>query len=106
MTKGDIVLVPFPFTNLEGSKKRPAVILFSDEIDIIAVFITTKLKWMNEKDVLLEPNESNRLKKSSLIRISKIATLDKSIVIGKIGVLKSKTIKSIDAKLKLLFEIA
>ena len=106
MNKGDIVLVPFPFTNLESSKKRPAVVLYADDIDIIAVFITTKLKWKDERDVLLEPNESNRLKKPSLIRISKIATLDKSIVIGKIGVLDQKTIESVDAKLKLFFEIS
>jgi mRNA interferase MazF len=106
MNKGDIVLVPFPFTNLEGAKKRSAVVLYGNEIDIIAVFVTTNLKWVDEKDVLIEPNESNRLKKSSLIRISKIATLDKSIVIGKIGVLDKETINSLDVKLKLLFEIS
>jgi len=44
MKKGDIVLIPFPFTNLKGFKKRPAVILYKDNFDIVVTFITTKLK--------------------------------------------------------------
>ncbi len=34
MAKGDIVLVTFPFTDLSGSKLRPAVIIFCDDMDI------------------------------------------------------------------------
>jgi len=106
MNKGDIVLVPFPFTNLEGSKNRPAIVLYSDEFDIVAVFITTKLKWKNSNDILLEPSESNRLKTPSLIRISKIATLDKSIIIGRIGNLDKQSLQLIDDKLKQIFNIS
>jgi mRNA interferase MazF len=34
MTKGDIVLITFPFTDLSGTKLRPAVILIDTAIDI------------------------------------------------------------------------
>ena len=40
MKKGDLVLIPFPFTNLVGFKKRPAVILYNDGVDIIVVFMS------------------------------------------------------------------
>ena len=34
MTKGDIVLISFPFTNLKNSKLRPALIIASTKIDL------------------------------------------------------------------------
>jgi hypothetical protein len=35
--------------------------------------------------LLLKPNKTNGLKKASLVRIGKIATIDKALVIGRIG---------------------
>ncbi|MGM0934346.1 MAG: type II toxin-antitoxin system PemK/MazF family toxin [Bacteroidota bacterium] len=64
--KGDIVLVSF--TNLKGSKRRPAVILFVDDLDVIAVFITSKINNPNSNEQLLRPSAKNRLKVTSLIK--------------------------------------
>lgn len=44
MIKGDVILIPFPFTNLAGSKLRPAIILISTPDDLTLSFITTQLK--------------------------------------------------------------
>ncbi|MES1217934.1 MAG: type II toxin-antitoxin system PemK/MazF family toxin, partial [Bacteroidota bacterium] len=85
MPKGDIVLIIFPFTDLSGTKLRPAVILAEANLDLTVCFITTQIQWQEHTDVTLLPNLTNGLKKQSLIRTSKMATLDKNLVKGLLG---------------------
>ncbi|MGM0635456.1 MAG: type II toxin-antitoxin system PemK/MazF family toxin [Bacteroidota bacterium] len=85
MRKGDIVLIPFPFSDLTGTKKRPAVILLNAADDVVLCFITSQLKWKSEYDLTLMPSEKNGIKKESIIRITKLVTLSKDLVIGKLG---------------------
>ena len=85
MKKDDIVLIPFPFTDLSGNKNRPAVIFISSEDDVTVSFITSQMSWQAEFDILLQPSYLNGLKKASLIRLNKFATIDKELVLGRIG---------------------
>ncbi|MGK7390689.1 MAG: type II toxin-antitoxin system PemK/MazF family toxin [Candidatus Cyclobacteriaceae bacterium M2_1C_046] len=85
MKQGDIILIPFPFTDLAGNKLRPALTLIVTEFDITVNFLTTQVKWKSKSDVLLIPDKYNGLKKPSLVRTSKLATIDRSLAIGKIG---------------------
>jgi len=80
MRKGDIVLIPFPFTDLSGSKTRPAVVFASNLEDVTVNFITSKTRWKDEFDVELLPTKKNGLKQLSIIRVNKIATLESSLV--------------------------
>ncbi|RUA27883.1 MAG: type II toxin-antitoxin system PemK/MazF family toxin [Bacteroidetes bacterium] len=105
MKKGKIVLVPFPFTDLKGSKVRPAIILVNKESDIILAFISTQLDWTEKSDLLIEPSSINGLKKTSLLRLSKIVTLHKNLVLGEIGELDSKFHKTLNNNLKYLFKL-
>jgi mRNA interferase MazF len=89
MQKGDIVLIPFPFTDLTGNKLRPAVVLIESKLDITVCFITSQLQLQEATDILIQPNNANGIKKVSLIKTSKIATLDKLLALGKIGSLNS-----------------
>jgi len=105
MDKGDKVLIPFPFTDLKGQKKRPAIVLSINDSDVTVAFITTRFKWYAEFDIKLEPSKKNGLKKTSLIRLNKIATIDKELVDGLIGNLNNQKIEELNYNLKKLFKL-
>jgi mRNA interferase MazF len=99
MEKGDLLLIPFPFTDLSGSKNRPALVLVNGEIDVTLAFISTQLKWKEDTDVILKPTKENGLKTESIIRLSKLATIDKELAIGKLGEIDTKTRKQVNKNL-------
>lgn len=105
MTKGDIVLVPFPFTDLSSKKRRPALVLLSGDSDVVLAFITTKLFYEEDSSILVESSDLTGLKKQSLIRLDKLVTLDKDLVIGKLGKVSSPTLSEVNQKMAKLFRL-
>ena len=106
--KGAIVLIPFPFTDLSGQKLRPALVLadLPRNNDVIVVFISSlKIKNNNLLDILVKADKINGLKKDSLIKCSKIATLDKKILIGELGQLSFSIMKKVDIHLKKILNL-
>src|SRR4051812_12120626 len=101
MNTGDIVLVKFPFTNLKSEKKRPALVLnvihFSKSLDLIVIsMVTSKTDGISLKgDVILSDWQKSNLLHLSLVRLSKIATLESELIEKKLGQLSSKDQKSI-----------
>jgi mRNA interferase MazF len=105
MNKGDIVLVPFPFTDLSGNKNRPALILVVSKLDITVAFISTQLGWKEDTDILLLPDDVNGLKKESLIRLSKLATIDSDLILGKLGNVDEAELESVNINLRRIFKL-
>jgi mRNA interferase MazF len=105
MKKGDLVLIPFPFTDLTGAKKRPELVLVSTDFDVTVSFITSQIKWSEEHDIIINPSLNNGLKIISLIRLSKVATIKKELVIGKLGELSQRELTKINRGLIALFEL-
>lgn len=99
--KGDIVVMPFPFSDLKATKKRPALIiatLLGD--DLIVCQITGQIK---EDDYVVDILDSNisggKLDGGSFVRTNKLFTADKSIIEYKIGSLKKEKLKEVEDKL-------
>jgi len=100
--KGAIVLVPFPFTDLSGNKVRPALIISTNLKggDVVVVFITSQTKSKEKHLVPITPDAQNCLKAKSQIVCGKIATLDKKIILGEIGVISNTIEAAVNTELK------
>jgi mRNA interferase MazF len=85
--KGDIVVIPFPFSDLSGSKRRPALVLADlPGDDIILCQITSQQNADNFAIPLTSSDFiSGNLPVTSYIRPSRIFTADKNIIIRKTG---------------------
>lgn len=106
MSKGDIVLIPFPFTDLSGQKIRPALVLHvSRGEDCVVAFISSRIEKKNLFDVGIAPSDVNGLKVKSMIKLDKIATLQKKIIIGRLGMADKSVRRTVDAALRKLFGV-
>lgn len=100
--RGDIVLVPFPFTDLTATKQRPGLVISSDAFnasrdDVVLLAITSQLPQTVASDEFLIPQAELRacgLPKPSLIRLNKVLTLHQRLIIKRIGTLPAATLAS------------
>ena len=105
----DIVLLPFPFTDLSSSKKRPAIVLsprvYNLNQDVVVLFLTSNLSSTPKMgDYKLEHWQSSNLPKPSMVRM-KFATIDKDFILKKIGEIKSKDSSKIKAEISTFFNL-
>lgn len=106
--RGKVVLVPFPFTDLSSQKIRPAVILSKDNHlsrDVVVVFISSVVaKKPHQYSYVIEAGDKNfkqaGLKVPSVVVCDKLATLDKTIIIGEIGSVPTNTMKELSQLVK------
>ena len=89
--KRDIVIIPFPFSDLSGSKRRPALVIADwDAEDIILCQITSKTKFDgNQVELNKADFETGNLPVESNIRPNKIFTAQRSIIISIVGKLSA-----------------
>jgi len=91
---GDVVLVGFPFTNLQASKRRPAVIIHSpayqDRPDVILMAITSQIRQsLAAGEALLQDWQGAGLAKPSVFK-PLIATLENGQIVKRLGKLSAE----------------
>jgi mRNA interferase MazF len=101
LSQRDIVLISFPFSNLENSKVRPVLVISNDEYnnkfnDFIAVPLTSNIKARQYAMKITNRNlENGTLVAPSQIKVDKIFSVNQSLVRKKIGKAKKDFYKQI-----------
>jgi mRNA interferase MazF len=103
LTKGDVVLTQFPFTDLSQTKLRPAVILWVDAAknEITLCFISSQNinNLTSEEFAILDSDEdftTTGLRISSKVRVTRLATLNHLLVVRRLGRLTTKHIQKLN----------
>ena len=105
--QGDIVLVPFPFTDLSATRQRPAIVtspkrLNTQRSDLVVAAITSQIPdALSDDEVLLSDTElrAGGLPKRSIVKLGKIFTIHKGLIRKKLGRIPQSTLDEIMKKL-------
>ena len=106
-----VVLVPFPFTDLSGRKRRPALVVSPDgfhEEDLILCAITSRVpEDITGHGVLLEPTDmfDRQLPKRSVVNVGKLFTVHRRLIAVRFGTVKEEKLREVLAKLGEQFAI-
>ena len=97
---GQVVLVPFPFTDQSGAKKRPAVIVSTsaynaNQRDLIIMAITSQVRQpLGFGEVTLADWEVAGLIKPSVIK-PVLATIEQGLVLRTLGTLSAADLRAL-----------
>ena len=113
VTKGKVVLVPFPFDDLSAEKVRPAVCLtepVGPHRHVVLAFITSQIPdELLESDLVLKASRTDfartGLSVSSTLRLHRLMTVTTALIRRELGELSSALQSAVTNKLQQLFSI-
>ncbi len=99
----DVVAVPFPFTDRDATKRRPALVISNERFNqqhnqLVLAMITTATDNVWPSDVSLTDWQDAGLKVACHFRL-KLFTLDQNVIVKTIGHLSSQDVQSVQAVL-------
>jgi mRNA interferase MazF len=102
---GEVVVLPFPQTNLQSGKRRPALVVADlPGDDLILCQITSRARDDGFSTPLaLADFERGRLSLDSFIRSNRLFTVEQTVVLYAIGKVKSAKLQEVKAKIRQLF---
>lgn len=111
--RGDVALVPFPFTDLTSIKQRPALVISSNALnrnrpDVLVAAITSQIPaQLDEDEILIPLAEAAQwgLPKPSVIRLTKLFSIHQSLIRKSLGHAPHASLEKILRKLQAQFEI-
>jgi mRNA interferase MazF len=104
--KGDVVVVPFPFSDLSRSKRRPALVVAELEgDDLILCQITSRTQANRYAIPLADADfDSGRLQRDSYIRAERLFTADSALIAYGAGTLKPDKMSAVTGAIVAILE--
>jgi mRNA interferase MazF len=104
--KGDIVVVPFPFSDLSNAKRRPALVVQPYEGEDLLLAQITSRPIRNEYALLIDEDDfaEGSLQRVSNVRPDKLFTCAKDIIVYRVGRLKQAKIDEVIETIKKLLD--
>ncbi|MGV3635772.1 MAG: type II toxin-antitoxin system PemK/MazF family toxin [Pseudorhodoplanes sp.] len=86
-SRGDLLLIPFPFTDLSASKRRPVLALTAPDAygDFIAMPVTSRPQYEHAIPLTAPDVIGGALPVASWIRTNRVVTLNVSLVVKTVG---------------------
>jgi mRNA interferase MazF len=99
--KGDVVVTPFPFSDLSAAKKRPALVVATlTGDDVILCQITSQAVGDSYAVALADRDfASGGLRQASHIRPNRLFTAERSIILYRAGTIGPAKLQEVLAKL-------
>jgi len=108
MNTGDIILIPFPFSELKNVKVRPSVVICETKDkyrDLVVSAISSVLSQkLSQNEIIIRSNNINNLRKDSTIKVDRIVTVKSNKIIAKLGKLDVYILKLFKQKFKNLID--
>jgi mRNA interferase MazF len=103
---GDVVVLPFPQTDLQAGKRRPALVVADvTGDDLILCQITSQSRRNDSYSIKLTRAEFDhgRLNVDSFIRANRLFTVEQSVVLYSAAKIKTSKLNEVRAKIRELF---
>ena len=101
---GEVVLLAFPYANQRDVKRRPALVLLDTGNGDVVVARVTSRQVQTEYDVELIEWRQAGLLLPSVVRLHKLATLQKTLVERRLGVLTTKDLLRVKAEIQQIWD--
>jgi len=104
--KGDVVVVPFPFSDLTNAKRRPALVMAKLDRDDLILCLVTSQPATDDYTTPIEDKdfETGSLIKMSYVKSNRVFTANERIISYKVGKLRSEKTTEIIAKLIVILQ--
>lgn len=98
MRIGDKVLIPFPFSELNKTKVRPAVVITETKDkykDLVVSAISSVVpKKLSEREFVIESDNVNKLRVNSIVKTDRIVTVKRNEMIAELGKLTDRELQT------------